>query len=620
MQAARQAPACSAGAGTEGLVMLRRPAAVVTAGLWWAAVGASFGAEVLFTVSSQEPYVGVPVQIQIIIKDATEHEAPEFPEIEDAEVRPPGRAEPDQGRVPQGGRRERLITYTYTVIPLRAGTLTIPPIRVIADGESFSSAPIRIVAKKSEAGDLLYVRLVSQRQSVYVGEPIDVTLEIWLKPYEAKNVQIADAEDLWLHAVDEQASTWGPFAENLEGGTRNITFPTETRPDAYGGSQRYFVYSLNRRVWPHRPGLLGADEVKVAVDYPLRVRHRRVTRVGCPHDVVESRPISAVVEDSRIVVKALPADDRPESFRGAVGKYTIMVAATPTEVSVGDPITLTLTIRGTGRMDLLQAPLLAEQETLTADFRVPDEELPGAVSGMVKSFTQTIRTKHDGVDRVPPIEFSYFDAHLEQYVTLNSDPIPLQVRESTQLPVSGLAGSRDSVGERPPLMLVESGLLANYGDVEALLRQHSMSLGWGTWGFAVSGPLLCLACWLIRWHRDRLAGDAGFRRRRSARKTALAAIRRATTDPGESPSASPIAAAVTGYLADRCNLPLGSVTRTDVISELRLRDLPEALINEVDALLAECETAQYGASRDAVGGDLAELARSCVNSLERREF
>lgn len=90
-------------------------------------------------------------------------------------------------------------------------------------------------------------------------------------------------------------------------------------------------------------------------------------------------------------MKAPPKEGQPDTFHGAVGKYTMTVTATPQEVSVGDPISLNLTIRGTGRMDSLQAPRLASQESLTANFRVPGEELAGTVSGMVKEFSQTIR-------------------------------------------------------------------------------------------------------------------------------------------------------------------------------------------------------------------------------------
>ncbi len=599
--------------------MLRRPAAGIVAALSGTVASAAFGADVLFTLSSPETYVGAPVQLRITIKGATEHQPPEFPVVDGAEVQPPRRHEPDPGTAPHSGRRERLVTYTYTVIPRRAGTLTIPPIRVVADGESFLSAPMQIVVRKSEAGDLLYVRLVGQRESVYVGEPVDVTLEIWLKPYETKSIRM-DARDLWLHAVDEQASAWGPFAEDIESGSRNVIYTVQTRQGARGGSQRYFVYALQRRVWPQRPGVFSADDVSVVVNYPLRVRTKRVTRIGCPHDVVESRPILATVVDSGIVVHALPAAGQPESFRGAVGKYTMIVAATPTEVSIGDPISLTLTVRGTGRMDLLQAPRLAEQDSLTADFRVPDEELAGVISGMVKTFTQTIRAKHDGATFVPPVQFSYFDPQVEQYVVLNSDPIPLQVRESNHLAVTRVPGGTIPAEGRTTLRMVESGLLANYDDVDALLQQQATSLGWGTWAFAASGPLLCLTCWLTRWHRDRTVSDTGFRRRRSAKKTAMAAIRLAACNSDDPSSAPTIAAAVSGYIADRCNLPPGGTTRGDAIGALRTRGAPEGLIDEVDALLSECETARYGASPAAVADNLIERALRCVNSLEEAEF
>lgn len=426
--------------------MLRQPVAILTLGLSWAA-GAAFGAEVLFTISSRETYVGAPLRVQVVIKHAQEHAPPDFPEIEGAEVRRLQPDDPEYAKITRPGREERLTTtYAYAVTPRRAGTLTIPPIRVVADGESFSTAPMQIVAKKSEAGNLLYLRLVGERESVYVGVPIDVTLEIWLKPYGTNTVRM-DAEDMWLHAIDERVSMWGPFIENLQGRTRNVTCPTETTVDAKGTGERYFVYSLNRTVWPQRAGVFDADGVSVVVNYPLRVRHNRFTRFGQPYEIAESRPISATVEDSRIVVKPPPREGQPDGFRGAVGKYAMTVSATPTEVSVGDPITLTLTIRGTGRMDTLQAPRLARQESLTADFRVPDEELAGVVDGMVKRFSPTIRAKHDSVTQIPPVEFGYFDPQEERYVTLKSTPIPLNVKESGGVAVSHVGGGHRAGGD-----------------------------------------------------------------------------------------------------------------------------------------------------------------------------
>jgi hypothetical protein len=587
---------------------LRMRAAAFVVGLAWASC-AGFGAEVSFTISSRETYVGAPVRVQVIIKRAQDHQPPEFPEIEGAEVRRMRSDDRGYARITRPSRESRLaVIYTYAVIPRRSGTLTIPPIRVVADGVSFSTVPMQIVAKESETGDLLFLRLVGERKSAYVGEPIDVTLEIWLKPYRTKTVRM-DAEDMWLHAI-----------ENLRAPVPSITYPVEMTPDPAGTGQQYYVYRLSRRVWPERAGVFDAGGVTVVVDYPLRARQNHIARAGDPHEVLESRPIAAAIEDSSIVIKAPPPGGRPSSFRGAVGTYTMSVSAAPTEVSVGDPITLTMTIRGTGRMDWLQAPVLASQEPLVADFQVPSEAAAGVVDGMAKEFTQVIRARRDNVTEIPPIEFSYFDPQDERYVTLKSAPILLGVKPSPALAVSRTAEDIARDGTRTELTPVESGLLANYDDVDSLLRHQSLSFGWGTWTFIVCGPLLFLTSFMVRRHRDRVAGDTGVRRRRSARKRAMLMIRHARATADNEVATSCIAAALSRYVADRCNLPSGSTTRNEIIDHLHLHNVPQALTNAVDELLAECEEAQYAGAQDARTNLLAQRARRCLNDLEKQRF
>jgi len=600
--------------------MRRKPRVILTLALVSAAARASFAAELLCTASSLETYVGAPVEIQVIIKNTTVYEPPAFPDIEGADVRELRREGEEYPAITRRAAGQgRTVVYTYTVTPRLVGPLTIPPIQVTADGEVFYTSPIQIVAKESEAGDLLFLELIGEHESIYVGESTQATLEIWLQPYSSSNVRL-DAEEMWKYTIDEQASAWGPFAENLQGHPRGIAFRAETRPNAKGDVQRYFVYSLTSEVWPEDPGAYDADGVRVVVNYPLKMRRRRSTLLGQPYGVVESRPISAVVEHSRIMVKTPPSEGRPEVFRGAVGQYTMAVTATPNEVYVGDPIALTLTIRGTGRMDLLQAPLLVSQESLTVDFRVPDEELAGTVSGETKQFTQTIRAKHDSVTSIPPIRFCYFDPQTARYVILKSDAIPLNVKEPAVSAVSPVIADGANRAGGTELTPVGAGLLANCSDLQALLTHQSVSVGWGTWFLVVSGPTLWMACLLARLRRDRIAGDAGLERRRSARATAVAAIGRAIADREGSAVATHVAGAVTRYVADRCDLPPGNVTRHDVVNQLRLREVPEAVINKVDELLAECEGAQYGAAERGSVRDLVERARDCVNELQRRKL
>ena len=80
------------------------------------------------------------------------------------------------------------------------------------------------------------------------------------------------------------------------------------------------------------------------------------------------------------------------------------------------------------------------------------------------------------------------------------------------------------------------------------------------------------------------------------------------------------AVALTGYVADRCNLPSGGITRKDVLRQLNLRNIREETVNRVDRLLAEFEAAQYGVVEHASVNELINRARVCVNELERQKL
>ena len=71
-----------------------------------------------------------------------------------------------------------------------------------------------------------------------------------------------------------------------------------------------------------------------------------------------------VVPSNELNLEVLPLPEpRPPSFTGLVGAYSIETAAAPTEVNVGDPITLTIRIRGPEPLDNIPAPALHRQQT-----------------------------------------------------------------------------------------------------------------------------------------------------------------------------------------------------------------------------------------------------------------
>ena len=132
-----------------------------------------------------------------------------------------------------------------------------------------------------------------------------------------------------------------------------------------------------------------------------------------------------------------------------MGQYRIASEANPRSVKVGDPITLNIGIEGKGPMDLLRAPPLSEQTSLTRDFKVPSEPLPGFVDGTQKVFSTSIRPLREGTSEIPPIEYSYFDPQQETFISIKSEPISITVDAADVLALDSIVGTK-TAGPRGP--------------------------------------------------------------------------------------------------------------------------------------------------------------------------
>ena len=111
-----------------------------------------------------------------------------------------------------------------------------------------------------------------------------------------------------------------------------------------------------------------------------------------------------------------------------MGTYRISAEAAPTDVSVGDPITLKIALSGPDYLAETRLPPLGAQPALARDFKIPKERAAGEVSGRSKIFTQTVRPLRPDVREIPPIGLSYFDPAANAYKTVRTEPIPIQVK------------------------------------------------------------------------------------------------------------------------------------------------------------------------------------------------
>ena len=141
----------------------------------------------------------------------------------------------------------------------------------------------------------------------------------------------------------------------------------------------------------------------------------------------ENQPIKVTTSPVSMKVTALPEEARPDSFSGAIGTFRLAVEAQPTTIAPGDPVTVTMSITGTGNFDNVSAPLLSDSEGIKT--YTPSSSFHPGNQGEAdrKVFEQALVITDAKIKQLPPAVFSYFDPRREQYQTLLSEPIQIQV-------------------------------------------------------------------------------------------------------------------------------------------------------------------------------------------------
>lgn len=144
-----------------------------------------------------------------------------------------------------------------------------------------------------------------------------------------------------------------------------------------------------------------------------------------------SEQFNVYTEATEINVLPLPQANQPDSFSGAIGDFSIEVLSDTEEGKVGEPIMLSLTVRGSGNFERIDEPDLPEKtEWRSYDpeskFEATDElGLRGS-----KRFDYVLIPQIPGKLELPELSFSYFDPKKNQYVSLNSPALKLQVEQS----------------------------------------------------------------------------------------------------------------------------------------------------------------------------------------------
>lgn len=282
------------------------------------------------------------------------------------------------------------VVYEYNLIPKDIGFFYIPSFSY--GEETSNSISIKVYGKKEKT-----LNVVSRDNDTSVTAEID-TKVVYVNQLVLYKIKLRTRQDLAgnpTYILPKFQDFWkGKF--DLKSGYTLIN------------GENYFTVEMITALYPMRTGFITIDPA----DFSLRYLGSKNAKA---------------FQTNKINVKVLPLPEtgKPDSFSGAVGRYTISAKVSRNIVKVREPFILYIDIKGNGNINSVFEPEFDLPGDMNKYSTSTELETTTLISH--KRFKVTIIPLIEGKTFIPKIDFSYFDTDKNDYTTISTGKLDIEV-------------------------------------------------------------------------------------------------------------------------------------------------------------------------------------------------
>lgn len=508
-------------------------------------------------------------------------------------------------------------TYTYVLRAEKEGTFTIGAASIDVKGSVVTSEPYEItvlqdasdVASQSTqgggnatssasqqggsdpsvSGQDLFLKVIPSKRSAYVGEPLVLTYKLYTRiPVSQLSIsKMPSYGGFWMREV-ENGNDLRQSSETLNG----IEYTTAEVKQVV--------------LIPQKAGKLKVEPMGIDCLAQILTQRNNQQRSNDPFDFFFNDPffsrnytnVQKTIETPTLTVevKGLPVDGKPADFTGAVGNYNYSAALDRTEAGTNEAITLTLTVSGSGNLELLNLPT----PVFPPDFEVYDPKITSNVDANGQGMSGTKKAEYLVIPRragdfsIPAVEFSFFNPAKGSYTTLKSNKMDIKVHK----------GAGDESGEGGLYASNQEGIKYLGSDIRHIMTGTGGLRPVNTYFFASPAYFLLMVALLVVFllalilvkKRRQFKQDTVLVRNRRATKVAKGRLKNAykyMKDNDQNHFYEEMSQALWGYISDKLGIERSVLSMETVKEAMMGKGIEEALSNQFVDTLNTCEFARF---------------------------
>ncbi|MFA6701663.1 MAG: BatD family protein [Dysgonamonadaceae bacterium] len=523
---------------------------------------------------------------------------------------------------------ESSFTYTYILVAPKTGNFNIGPATVKVDGSQYKSnsftvevlPPDKSSQSQSNSGSSsrgsaiapsqssssggkvnsndAFIRAIISKNDVYEQEGFTVTFRLYttLNVVNFGKIEFPEFEGFMVEEV--------PFPSNQQ-----------LKMERYNGRNYYTADLRKTLLFPQRSGRINIPSGKLEMVFSVPSGKKIETFFGSQEVMVDVAK-TLVTNPVSINVRPLP-NGKPDNFSGGVGTFSFKSSISTTDTKANEPVTVKLEISGTGNLKLIQNPKIE----FPSNFEVYDPTINNNIQIATNGTTGTkvieylAIPRYEGTYDISSIEFSYFDLGSGTYKTLSSPAYDLKVAKAdpSKASSSNFINKQDVEVEQDIRFIKTKD-----PDFQPKSVYFVGSFSYWLWYFI---PLLLLII-LYLFNRKQAIESANITlmRNKKANKVATKRLKIAEKylkDAKKTPFYEEMLRAIWGYFSDKLSIPVVSLSKDNVGTELSKKGIDEMLIDKFMNILHTCEFAQYSPAESSTAMD--EVYKETVEAIDEME-